>query len=242
MTSQHDPPPRQVQAEKLELAVFDLDGTLKAVRSPYGHVHRALGVHQQAARIVARYQRGELTHEEWGQQEIALWRGLRVDALDRIVRQIPYWPGAVDFVRRLKAGGVRVALVSAGFDLHVQLCAAELGADLALYNQLGVSNGRLTGEFSGGVDGHNKGDLVRQIQDRFQVGAAGTLAAGDTLYDIPMFREAEISVAVAPQEPAVAEAADLLLPDGDWAGAWDLIEGLRPGWLPPAVRPRQPAR
>ncbi len=220
--------------ETLGLAVFDLDGTLKAVTSPYGYVHRALGVHEEAARIYARYQRGDLSYWEWGQEEIALWRDLRVEELTRIIRDIPYWPGAVDFVRRLKAAGVRVALISAGFDVHVQLCAAELGVDMALYNRLGVANGRLTGEFYDGVDSHNKGDLLRQIQDRFNVGSAGTLAAGDTLHDTHMFSEALVSVAVAPPGSGVAEAADLLLPDGDWTGVWDLIEAIRPGWLPEA--------
>ena len=42
-------PPR---SHTLKLAVFDLDGTLKSVRSPYDFVHRALGMKAQAAQIV----------------------------------------------------------------------------------------------------------------------------------------------------------------------------------------------
>lgn len=217
---------------QIKLAVFDLDGTLKAVHSPYGFVHRALGVQAQAARIAARYQRGELSYVEWGQQEVELWRDLPVERLMAIIRTIPYWPGAVSFVQRLKAAGVLVALVSAGFDLHVEHCAAELDADLALCNRLGVANGRLTGKFIDRVDNHNKGQLVQGLQLRFGASRAETLAAGDTLADTRMFPHAAVSVAVAPADLAVAEAADLLFADGDWSRAWEMIEAFRPGCLP----------
>ena len=149
-----------------------------------------------------------------------------------IVREIPYWPGAVEFVRRLRAAGVTVALISAAFDLHVQPCATELGAEVAFFNGLGVAGGRLTGEFFDGVDGHNKGELLASLQVRFGVEPAETLAAGDTLYDMSMFPRAAVRVAVSPADPAGAEAADLVLPDGDWTQVWEMIQALRPGWLP----------
>jgi phosphoserine phosphatase len=216
----------------LKLAVFDLDGTLMAVPSPYDYVHRALGVVEEASQIYARYGRGELSYFEWGQAEIGLWRDLPVEALIAIVQGIPYWPGAVEFVRRLRAAGVIVALISAAFDVHVQHRAAELKADVAFFNRLGVADGRLTGEFFDGVDSHNKGELLASLQVRFGVGSAETLAAGDTLYDTPMFPHAAVSIVVGPAEPAVAEAADLVLPDGDWSRVWGMIQTLRPGWLP----------
>ena len=220
------------QHPKLGLAAFDLDGTLKAVRSPYGFVHRALGVQVRAAEIYVRYQRGELSYREWGQEEIGLWGDLPAERLLEIVRTIPYWPGAVDFVRRLKAAGVVVAIVSAGFDLHVKRCATELEVDVAYCNQLGVTNGRLSGEYHTRVDSRNKGQLVQELQARYGLGRAETLAAGDTMHDTHMFANAGFSVAVAPGDDGVSEAADLLLPDGDWSDIWQMVEARRPGWLP----------
>ncbi len=82
------------------------------------------------------------------------------------------------------------------------------------------------------MDSHNKGELLASLQARFGVGPAETLTAGDTLYDMSMFPRAAISIAVSPAEPAVAEAADLVLPDGDWSQVWATIQVLRPGWLP----------
>jgi phosphoserine phosphatase len=217
---------------QLGLAAFDLDGTLMAVRSPYSYVHEALGVQAKAAEIKARYLQGELTYQEWGQEEVGLWRGLPVDRLLQIVSAIPYWPGAVDMIRRLKAAGVTVALVSAGFDLHVRRRAVELEVDFAYCNRLGVANGRLTGEYFVEVNGRNKGSLLQDLQVRYGACRSQTLAAGDTLHDTQMFPNAAISVAVAPTEDGVAEEADLLLPDGDWSKIWQMIEACRPGWLP----------
>jgi phosphoserine phosphatase len=221
----------------LRLAVFDLDGTLTSVRSPYDYVHRALGVKVEAAKIFSRYRRGELSYVEWGRAEIGLWRSLPMKRVTAITRAIPYWPGAVEFVRRLKTTGVVVAIVSAGFDLHVEFRARELDADAVFCNRLGVVDGRLTGEFVGGVDGDNKGELVRALQARFGFSRDETLTAGDTLADTHMFPHAAVSIAVAPGEAAVAEASDLLLPDGDWSRVQELIEALRPGWLPGGPSP-----
>ncbi len=222
----------------LRLAVLDLDGTLNTIHSPYSFVHQALGVEEQADRVYARYRRGEITYLQWGQEEVRLWRDVPVEQLQSILRGIPYRPGAVSFLHRLRAAGVTVALVSAGFDLHVMHHAAELGADVAFYNRLGLTNGRLTGEFFGGVDAQNKGRLVRQLQDQFSVSRAETLAAGDTPADIPMFGEAAVSIAVDPVEPEVAQQADMVLPDADWSNAEAMIQELRPGWLPDVTRPR----
>lgn len=217
---------------RLGLAVFDLDGTLLSTRSPYGYVHQALGVEAQAAAVYARYKAGELTYMEWGQEEIALWRGQSAERIKAITAAIPYRPGAREVVAQLRRAGVAVALLSAGFDLHVTQRARELGVDEAIFNRLEVRDGRLTGAFGGGVDGHEKGELIGALQDRFGASPMETLAAGDTRYDIPMFVRAAVSIAVDPADPSVVEAADFELPGGDWRLAWGLIEELRPGWLP----------
>jgi phosphoserine phosphatase len=219
---------------RLKLAVFDLDGTLTQVPSPYRHVHHALGVQQQAERILARYRSGELSYTQWGAEEIALWQGLEVARLIEIVSEIPYRPGALEFVGRLKGGGVAVALVSAGFDVHVRRCAAQLDVDHAFFNRLGVEDGRLTGRFWAGVNSHNKGELVRELQARFGASQAETLVAGDNEHDATMFPEAAVRIAVAPSDQVVAAAADLVLADGDWRPVWATIAAARPGWLPDA--------
>ena len=217
---------------KLRLAIFDLDGTLTAVRSPYRFVSRALGLDTEAAQVFARFQRGEINYRDWGRHEVALWKGVPLGQFIRIIHSIPYRPGAKEFVHLLKATGVSIALISAAFQPHVERCAAELGADVSLFNRLGVFNDRLTGEFFSEIGGDNKGKLARGLLSRFDITREEALAAGDTQGDIPMFSEVAASIVVEPESPEVAQAADLLLPGGDWSRAWTLLEEFRPGWLP----------
>jgi HAD superfamily phosphoserine phosphatase-like hydrolase len=205
---------------KLRLAVFDLDGTLKAVRSPFRYVSESLGLQAQAESIFVRFQRGEIAYQDWGKLEVALWQGTPEWRLIQILHTIPYRPGAVEFVRRLKSGGVIIVLISAAFRQHVEPSAEELAAEFVC-NSIGVADGLLTGDFSSRIDGRNKGS-----QDE-------TLTAGDTAGDISMFSESAISIAVDPESLEIVQAASLLLPENDWRQAWELIDALRPGWLPP---------
>ncbi len=216
----------------LRLAVFDLDGTLNAVRSPFRHVSEALGMQAQAENVFLRFQRGEIAYQDWGKLEVALWKGIPEWRLIQILDTIPYRPGAVDFVHRLRSGGVIVVLISAAFRQHVEPSAQELGAEFVC-NSIGVSDGILTGDFFSQIDGCNKGRIINELQTRFGISREETLSAGDTAGDISMFLESAVSIAVDPESPEVTRAASLQLPENDWRQAWELIGALRPGWLPP---------
>jgi phosphoserine phosphatase len=217
---------------KLRLAVFDLDGTLKAVRSPFRYVSESLGLQAQAESIFVRFQRGEIAYQDWGKLEVALWQGTPEWRLIQILHTIPYRPGAVEFVRRLKSGGVIIVLISAAFRQHVEPSAEELAAEFVC-NSIGVADGLLTGDFSSRIDGRNKGKIINDLQTRFGISQDETLTAGDTAGDISMFSESAISIAVDPESLEIVQAASLLLPENDWRQAWELIDALRPGWLPP---------
>ena len=49
----------------LKLAIFDIDGTLRRVRDPWIHLHNHLGVADQAKDFPARWQKGEISYNEW---------------------------------------------------------------------------------------------------------------------------------------------------------------------------------
>jgi phosphoserine phosphatase len=214
------------------LAVFDLDGTLTAVRSPFLYVSEALGFGKSAREIAARYWRGEITYQAWGCETVALWAGTLVSDLRCIVSRIPYRPGAVEFVQHLKRQGVAVALVSVAFEQHVGSRGDELGVDHVVCNQLHEKDGRVTGKFTYQVGCISKRELVRDLQLKYGVTLAQTLVAGDTTGDIPMFGEAAVSIAVAPESPEVQQAASIRLPEDDWNEARCLIARLRPDWFP----------
>jgi hypothetical protein len=67
----------------LRLAVFDIDGTLRRVRDPWVHLHKHLGVADRACEFIPRWQRGEISYDEWARLDASLWRGVGLQQCHR---------------------------------------------------------------------------------------------------------------------------------------------------------------
>lgn len=200
---------------RLQLAFFDLDGTLKAVRDPYMYLHEHLGTLTQGQAHLEMWLRGEITYEEWARLDAAQWAGRKVREVERLLRAIPYVPGAPEVVRQLRASGVKVVLVSTGLDLHGRQVMEDLCCDALFANELGVRDGVLTGEVRVRVDLESKGEIVRQIQEAWNVPPSACLAVGDGESDIPMFQRAGLSVAVNPASDRVRANAQVIIEEPD---------------------------
>ncbi|MCD4738044.1 MAG: HAD family phosphatase [Anaerolineae bacterium] len=199
------------------LAVFDLDGTLKTVRDPYVYLHRRLGVAEEGEALIARGKAGQLSYEEWLRADALLWRGAQRSQLEQWLREIPYLPGAREALARLGEAGVQIAIISAGLLLHAELVADEADIDHIFANEI-LFEDRGAGEVvSGEVRAHvsyrGKGAVLARLQAELGIPPAETIALGDTRGDIPLFERAAFSVAVRPDHPQVAAAADIVLPD-----------------------------
>lgn len=203
----------------LKLAVFDLDGTLKPRRDPYTYLHECLGVVEKARDLTAKGIAGELTYEAWLRGDAALWRGTPRAVLEQLMREIPYTPGARETVAALKSRGVEIVIISAGLLFHAELVARDLGIAHAIANEIVFSDDGagavVTGEVVAAVSIKNKGVLLDAMQEELGLGPEVTLAVGDMRSDVPLFERAAVSVAVQPHSDAVAEAADIVLPQAD---------------------------
>lgn len=203
----------------LKLAVFDLDGTLKRERDPYVYLHQRLGTLEAAEAFTAKGISGEIAYEEWLRLDTGLWTGQPRALLVQHLRQIPYLPGARETVAGLKARGVSVAIISSGLLLHAQVVAEELAIGPVLGNEMGfdgegdaaVVNGRVTAHVPYG----GKQAVLASLQAALGVTPEETLAAGDTRSDLGLFSLAAVAVAVQPDHPDVASAAQIVLADAD---------------------------
>lgn len=199
----------------IRLAFFDVDGTLKTERDPYVYLHRRLGTEEQSLPHLEMFNRGEIDYDEWGQLDAQLWSGQEVAHVTRLLAEIPWMPGARQVVAPLRQRGVKIALVSSGLDLHVKAVAAEIGAAFFFANQLCVADGHLTGELRVVVPEWGKGKIVEEVMAQAGVSAAECIAVGDGLSDVDMFRRVGWSVAVAPDDDLVRQAASLTLNTAD---------------------------
>ncbi len=214
---------------QLRLAVLDVDGTLKEAESPYQFLHRRLGLAHLAAENRALALSGRISYAEWLRRDVALWRGQPVPALCDLLRENPYVPGARELLAGLKAAGVRIALVSAGFTLNTEPIVAEFGIDYVLANELAAEGGVLTGHAINHVPEGGKAAFACDLRDRLGVSIAETLAAGDTAGDLELFDCAGVRIAVNPRSPELAHRADAVFTP-DLTGALDWLA--ERGYLP----------
>lgn len=203
----------------LKLAVFDLDGTLKQARDPYLYLHERLGTLEAAEAFTGKGLSGEIPYEEWLRLDTGLWRGVRRSVLEAHLRANPYLPGARETVTALRERGVTVAIISSGLLFHAQMVAEELDIGPVIANEVCFSadDGEtvVNGEVRAHVPYYGKGAVLERLQQELGVTPAECIAVGDGSGDIALFRRAAVSIAVNPSRPAVAEAADIVLPEPD---------------------------
>ena len=217
---------------RLRLAVLDVDGTLKAAESPYQFLHARLGVAHLAAETRGLALAGKISAGEWLRRDVALWAGQPVDEIRRLLAENPFLPGARELLAELKAAGVVVALVSAGFTLNTDPIAAEFAIEHVLANELECENGTLSGRAINRVPDGGKAAFARSLMARLGARPEETLAAGDTFVDLELFECAGLRIAVNPRSEALAAIADVVFePDLTGAVAWLTGRGYldRPG-------------
>jgi len=207
----------------IQLAFFDVDGTLKAERDPYLYLNRKLGTEKQGLKSLHMFERGEIDYDEWGQLDAKLWAGQEAAYVTRLLTGIPWIPGARQVVKTLRRAGVQIALVSSGLDLHVNQVAAEIGAAFAFANQLCVADDHLTGELRILVPQWGKGEVVEHVMAETGLSAPDCIAVGDGRSDAAMFERVGWSVAVAPEEKETRAAASLTLDEPDLTPLADLL-------------------
>jgi phosphoserine phosphatase len=216
----------------LRLAFFDLDGTLKRERDPYVYLHRRLGTWDACQPYLAQGLAGELDYDEWLRLDVGLWKGTSRTAMEDLLRQNPYLPGARETVAALKQAGVHLALVSTGLDLHAGLVQQELGVDRVYANQVLFRDGLVSGEARALVREGGKGQIVAQLQAELGVAPEDCLAVGDGSSDADMFARVRFGVAVNAPSERLRAAAHLVIEEADLSGLLARLDELAPGWVP----------
>jgi len=195
----------------IRLAVFDIDGTLRRVRSPWWHLHEHLGVTEAAREFAPRFERGEITYEEWADLDAALWRGRSRVEIAAALASNPLRDGAAELVRWFRDRGIPCVAISTGLSIFAAATADELGLDEVVCNELLFDGDRCRGEVTIRVTEHNKAEVLRDVLGRRDVEARDAVAFGDGPADLPMLEAAGIGVAVCPRNGRVRAAADYVV-------------------------------
>lgn len=193
------------------LLVADMDSTMIG-QECIDELADYAGVKDEVSAITERAMRGELDFAGALDERVALLEGLKEEVLGQcLAERIRPSPGAGTLVRTMRARGASTVLVSGGFTAFVEPIAEKIGFERFEANQLGVSQGKLTGRTVGGlVDSARKHDVLVEECVKLGITPRDAMAIGDGANDIAMVREAGLGIAYR-AKPALAKIADARL-------------------------------
>jgi phosphoserine phosphatase len=199
--------PRQIR-----LAIFDLDGTLTTVESLWKYLHDAFKTWDDGKAAAQRYWKGEISYKDWAEIDAKSWAGIPVDAVMGVLSQIPYTKGARKVFSCLRDRRVKTAIVSAGLSILANKMARELGADLAIANDLEIRQGKLTGRIYVKVSVTEKAGIAKDIATQFKIPLQQTALVGDRANDLTL--DDCLKIAFRPRDDVARSRADVVI-DGD---------------------------
>src|SRR6185312_11392407 len=205
--------PEAVRRKKLFLA--DMDSTMIG-QECIDELADFAGIKARVAGITERAMRGEIAFEPALRERVALLKGLAVGVVDEVLKtRITPTPGGRELVATMRAHGAYTCLISGGFTLFTNAVAASIGFQENRANELGVEDGKLTGEVAEPILGRAaKLATLIELREAFDLDNLDTLVVGDGANDLGMIEQAGLGVAYH-AKPAVAAAAAVRIDYGD---------------------------
>lgn len=189
------------------LLAMDMDSTLITIEC-IDEIADFVGKKAEVAAVTAAAMRGEIDWPTSLRQRVAVLAGLDAKVLQTVYdERLQLTPGAETLVAAAKSAGVYTLLVSGGFTFFTERLQARLKLDAAFSNTLEVIDGRLTGRVVGPLcDAQAKAQHVRDAAAHLGAARAQIIVIGDGANDLPMMREAGVSIAYKAKPAVQAEA------------------------------------
>jgi len=191
-----------------KLVIFDLDGVLVPIDSSWQYVHEAFG-HDNEENY-RRHLRGEIDFQEFMRSDIALWDGASIETIQAILDRVPVADGAREMIQTLHENRIRTTILSSGISLLADRIGRELGMDRVHANKLIADDrGLLTGEGVGAVPLKEKHIIIRKILGEEKLSPQECAIVGDSIFDLPRFRNLGITIAFNPKGEELELRADV---------------------------------
>ncbi len=199
--------PSSQRLSNYKLAAFDMDSTLISIEC-IDEIADFAGVKPEVSAITEAAMRGELDYPASLIKRVALLEGLSESVLEDVYHQrLKLNPGCERLTKALANAGVQLMVVSGGFTFFTSRIKERLGFQHAHSNVLEVRDGKLTGKLASEIfDGECKRRELLRVAREMGLGRNELIAVGDGANDLPMMREAGLSVAYRAKPKVQAEA------------------------------------
>jgi phosphoserine phosphatase len=182
--------------ECYKLVIFDLDGTLTQERSIWEYIHIRLGKwYGFAEEYQKQFLAGKINYQRFCELDAEVWKGMKVEEVLKIVKNVPFHSGVDELINYLKAKGLKLSMVSSGLSLLSNWVHQKYGFDYSVSNDLLHENGVLTGKVKIQVYYDKKAEWVEKILKQFGMRPEEVIAIGDSKGDIDMFQMVGFSIA-----------------------------------------------
>ncbi len=208
---------RELDAVAIKIVVFDMDGVLVDIDSSWRFVHKRFG--KENEENLRQYLDHRIDYAELLKRDVDLWGRINVDSLRGILAEAPLMNGAARTVNELRRKGYKTAIISAGISVLAERLQTLLGIDYAFASKIAVDEtGVIVGASSGAVELLNKVAPLKKLVQREKTTLSSCAVVGDSVFDIPLFEAAGLSIAFNTNDRRVIEAADFVVEEKDLAG------------------------
>ncbi|OYT27407.1 MAG: phosphoserine phosphatase [Candidatus Altiarchaeales archaeon ex4484_96] len=208
------------------LVAFDLDGVLVKGTGSWSEIHKVLGTDKISAGHGVDFQNGKISFDEWAKKDTELWKGVELEKIKKILYKTRLMKGAGDTINALKSLNYDTIIISGGLQILADRIRDELGMDYAIANRLLFNNNQVCG-IEQRVDFEGKGRILEKIINEKRIDKKDTVAVGDYINDIPLFKAAGFSVAFNPKDDRLLKYADAIILDEDLTKILPLLENSR---------------
>jgi phosphoserine phosphatase len=205
----------EAQGRRKALLVADMDSTIIGCEI-LDELADMAGLKPKVSAITERAMRGEIDFADALRARVALLKGLRLSALERVYRErVRLNPGALALLATMRKHGAETILVSGGFTYFTSRVAQDAGFAFNQGNVLEDDGQALTGKVSEPILGREaKLEALEAAVARLNIAAEAAVAVGDGANDLDMIRRAGLGVAYH-AKPVVAQAAGARILHGD---------------------------
>ena len=172
--------------------IFDLDGTLTNIPSPWRYVHERLGVWEStASSYLDEWLAGKMSYEEFCQRDTNLWNGRSVHEIYAYLDEIELNRHVPAVVERLVTAQIPSIIISSGFRYVAAKIQARCGWDPLLIYANELADGpvveiHVSGDFRSPI---SKKALAERATSLVGSTMADTLVVSDTTRDLDQLCE-----------------------------------------------------